>query len=482
MLKMKKLFAVLLTLAMVMSMASATFAAEKPSETDHKEVVVSNVEAGSTLTAYQIIDAYYSVNGFVEYRWCVDVNETIKAGDKVTFNDDNSVVGLSDVLVTSVAKDPSGLATVTSNNVTKIDLTVGAWVVLVTPAEDALKIYNPMLASVFYTVGGSDNTVATGNIDADASWSLVTNNAYAKSSEISINKVFVTENTETAFETAYLDWVAFDDVVTYKVTTTVPDYSDEYTSAVFKIYDEMESGLALKADTIVVKANGEKLDSAKYTLNTGAHFIEVSFDSQWILDNRNVTIEIEYDVTVTEDATLNDESNDNKVELTYTNKPGATNKTDPITLKAYTFATNGDIKKVKEDGTTPLQGATFELTNTATNKVYTSVSDENGDVYFKGLDVGTYTLKETIAPEGYTINEKVYNVAVTAEYDADGKTMTSHSITIDGNDTVSITNTKLVSLPSTGGIGTTIFTVGGCAVMIAAAFLFFANRRKEESK
>ncbi len=42
-----------------------------------------------------------------------------------------------------------------------------------------------------------------------------------------------------------------------------------------------------------------------------------------------------------------------------------------------------------------------------------------------------------------------------------------------------MTDTKLSSLPSTGGIGTTIFTVGGCAIMIAAAGLFFASRRKE---
>ena len=44
----------------------------------------------------------------------------------------------------------------------------------------------------------------------------------------------------------------------------------------------------------------------------------------------------------------------------------------------------------------------------------------------------------------------------------------------------SIPNTKLASLPSTGGIGTTIFTIGGCAIMIVAAGLFFATRRKAE--
>lgn len=45
--------------------------------------------------------------------------------------------------------------------------------------------------------------------------------------------------------------------------------------------------------------------------------------------------------------------------------------------------------------------------------------------------------------------------------------------------TPEIPNTKLVALPSTGGIGTTIFTIGGCVIMIAAAGLYFASRRKE---
>jgi len=49
----------------------------------------------------------------------------------------------------------------------------------------------------------------------------------------------------------------------------------------------------------------------------------------------------------------------------------------------------------------------------------------------------------------------------------------------DGS-SIEITNTKLIALPSTGGIGTTIFTVAGCAIMIAAAGFFFATRKKEE--
>ena len=74
----------------------------------------------------------------------------------------------------------------------------------------------------------------------------------------------------------------------------------------------------------------------------------------------------------------------------------------------------------------------------------------------------------------------------TATYDADGKgevtdidcTPEHENDWSDVSDTHEIKNTKLASLPSTGGIGTTIFTIGGCAIMIIAAGLFFASRRK----
>ena len=88
----------------------------------------------------------------------------------------------------------------------------------------------------------------------------------------------------------------------------------------------------------------------------------------------------------------------------------------------------------------------------------------------EGLDVGSYHFEETKAPKGYSIN-------------TDGKTLT---LTVDGEVATAnlyneggLNDTKLSALPETGGIGTTIFTIVGCGIMIAAAGLFFASRRKE---
>ena len=102
-------------------------------------------------------------------------------------------------------------------------------------------------------------------------------------------------------------------------------------------------------------------------------------------------------------------------------------------------------------------------------------TDDKGNVVIEGLDVGEYTFTETTAPKGYSVNGTPVKVDLqitnpnqageaTAIYDAKGE----------------MADTKLTALPSTGGIGTTIFTIGGCVIMIAAAGLFFATRKKAE--
>ena len=117
---------------------------------------------------------------------------------------------------------------------------------------------------------------------------------------------------------------------------------------------------------------------------------------------------------------------------------------------------------------------------------------------FKGLDAGTYTLVETVAPEGFTLDTQSHTVVITPTYNSDG-TLASYSITIDGETTSTYTatydngtitkisgdsattmikNTKMGTLPSTGGMGTYLFTIIGVVVMAGAAGAFFISRRK----
>ena len=115
----------------------------------------------------------------------------------------------------------------------------------------------------------------------------------------------------------------------------------------------------------------------------------------------------------------------------------------------------------------------YEYAPDAENATTTLVTDENGMIDVEGLDIGSYHFEETKAPKGYSIN-------------TDGKTLT---LTVNGDVATAklynegqLNDTKLSALPSTGGIGTTIFTIAGCVIKIAAAGLFFSSRKKSDNK
>ena len=155
------------------------------------------------------------------------------------------------------------------------------------------------------------------------------------------------------------------------------------------------------------------------------------------------------------------------------------NTEDRIPLAGAEFV----VQKTEEGKTVY---AIFNTNNKNTLKGWTEQIDEatvlttdnEGKITVNGLAPDTkYEFKETKAPEGYSINET--NVTVTwSDTDITEEEISNPAAApIEGN--ASMLDTKLASLPGTGGIGTTIFTIGGCAIMIAAAGLYFASRRKE---
>lgn len=263
-------------------------------------------------------------------------------------------------------------------------------------------------------------------------------------------------------------------------------------------------------------ANGGKAVCVTYEakLNEKAH---VNFDF-----NKN-TAELEYSNNSSNEADT--EKIDDRT-YTYTfgidaNLNGSNSETWQEITKELIKTDEGEIKEIVDEVTgettweyTPLKDAEFSLTKLdengeKTEVVKTTSSDDKGYLTFIGLDAGEYILQETKAPEGYTLNQTEIPVKITASYNDDG-TLKSYEIEVNGEktstytatyegehitkivnkdnldatngDTISdthfIKNTKLSELPSTGGIGTTIFTIGGCIIMIAAAGLFFASRRK----
>lgn len=98
-------------------------------------------------------------------------------------------------------------------------------------------------------------------------------------------------------------------------------------------------------------------------------------------------------------------------------------------------------------------------------------TNAQGNIAVNGLDVGIYYFQETKAPEGYSLDATPVRINVTQDGVAESAPLVTQYKT----------NTTLSSLPSTGGIGTTIFTIGGCAIMVTAAGLYFATRKKEQN-
>lgn len=150
-----------------------------------------------------------------------------------------------------------------------------------------------------------------------------------------------------------------------------------------------------------------------------------------------------------------------------------------------------------ESSDTAATGFTETVINPATQEkkflkaVNVGRTGEDGSLTFEGLDAQkTYYVQETEAPMGYSINNSYYLLSrdTTADDKSEshqlvGDTMVyTTTYTFGDFDSMSIMDTKLSSLPSTGGIGTTIFTFGGCMLMIAAAGFLFTSRKKSQKQ
>lgn len=517
----------------------------KPVETDTATATVTNVEAGVTVTAYRIVEPTYNDKGFIGYK----VAEGVKLANMLEPTSDEVTTiaadrTLLDTLTQKVLEAPEGATGMTTYTAA---LEAGYWVIVVTGSKNQT-IYNPMLVGIYYSVKGSgdNNTLATGSVDANSNWSLNSTPAYAKSAKPTIDKK-ITGSTgkDTSDGNLSGNDVAIGDTVNFQIDTRIPSYSKSYKEVVVKITDTMGKGLTVADDPkLVVTVDGKTVvaaaDTYTFTVASDRKSFEISFASAYALTHSGEAVVVTYDAVLGEDAGYNFDPNTNTAKLIYTNSPENKDQTNEIEDKTYTYTfgidanlygsdgsawnkfteellKTGETRKVildsgEEVETTTLPGAEFTLTR-ADGKTYTTVSDEEGYLSFTGLDAGTYTLQETKAPAGYSLNDTKIPVVITATYNEDG-TLKSYSITVNGentstytatydaegkgevtdidctpghendwsdvSDTHEIKNTKLAQLPSTGGIGTTIFTIGGCAIMIIAAGLFFATRRKTD--
>lgn len=259
-------------------------------------------------------------------------------------------------------------------------------------------------------------------------------------------------------------------VVDYKAEITVGKGQKGY---VFK--DIMGAGLAYVADSLSVE--GMTVDT-DYTLAVSGQNITVTFKDDAIKDlAENSKITVTYKATVTSDA-LSVNAAKNTATISYGNNSEFTS--EPSVTEVY----NAKFTVTKKDGNNqPLADAGFVIKN-ADNKYYKldngvvtwvdtiDAADEHksnaqGEVpAFTGLANGTYTLIEKTVPAGY--NKAADSTFTVAEHDYTATNL---------EQTTEVINNSGSELPSTGGIGTTMFYIVGSVLVIGAAVVLISKRR-----
>lgn len=304
----------------------------------------------------------------------------------------------------------------------------------------------------------------------------------------------------------------------FKLTATLPastdhayDYYDTY-AVCFK--DTLSEGITYdKLDSVVINSNGHTYDitndTSKYTITESQNSFVVKIPdvktcAEGLDLNDGATITVTYTAHLNDKAYVNTGSssteNKNSVQLQYSNNPrpgeywGTTPKSE---VYVYTYQLNNTKRAEKEDGT-PLPGAGFRLySNEACHdedeiklkmnddgtysrdfstegKGVEMISGQDGQFNVKGLDAGTYYLKETTPPSGYSACANK-EIVISATHNGNHVELDSSKLS------TTIINKKDggITLPSTGGIGTTIFYVVGGGLMVAAIVLLVTKKRME---
>ena len=290
------------------------------------------------------------------------------------------------------------------------------------------------------------------------------------------------------------------------------DYYDKYTVC---FNDTLSEGITYDGlDSVVIESNGTPYDitndSSKYdidisNLKSQNSFVVKIHDVKNCVANLNdgATITVTYTAHLNEKAYVNTvgggTDNKNSVYLEYSNNPRISTSLDHTTTSevcVYTYQLNNTKHQDSENGPV-LEGAGFRLySNEACNaedeiklkmnddgtysrdfstegKGVEMLSNKDGQFNVKGLDAGTYYLKETTPPTGYSACANK-EIVISATHDV-------NHVDLSGNLSTTIINKKAggITLPSTGGIGTTIFYVVGGGLMVAAIVLLVTKKRME---
>ena len=478
---MKKVFAVLVALTLVLSCAVMAFAAETGT------ITIDNALSGAKYNIYKILDFVPVEGSTTQGRYTVVAEwADFLAGNGAAYLKTNAETGTiewngeaSDARKAELAKAAVAYAKEKSIAATATK----------TAANDGDVTFTDVPLG-YYAIDTSLGTIcALTNVDN-------TFNAHEKNEKPDIDK-FVQEDSEMNNDDegwGKVNDADIDQVVNYKSTITVGVGATNYV-----MHDTMEAGLTFNADSVVVKlADGTDVDAANYTVvypATDDHTFDVKFENSFIAGlAKGTQFTVYYSATLNENANIVVDGNDNTVKLSY----GEDSTWETAEHKTTTYTWKMDVLKYTGTEKTPLAGAKFQLLDKDGNAIkFTDVTttggvptyrvdadgaidtietNANGKFELKGLDEGTYKLHETEAPAGYNKLAADIDVIITSTYDETALTAT-YKINNSDPATIEVENKTGSLLPETGGIGTTIFYVVGGLLMVCALVVLVSKKR-----
>lgn len=478
--KMRKIFAVLLTLAMVLGMSMTSFAAGTTAtinlsgDTLTKDTVIKYlqiVEPDTTSTlgwkfsSDEIANVFRAKFGGTKdeaLKKVIDLGSDSHAANGTINASDKLGAALSELTATNNAN----ITTTTDGVPNAITNLNKAGLYLVTANATGYS-YLPMLAYI--------KDEGLGNL-ADASLTV-------KGSKNKVTKVIDDDSAESVSE---------GDEIDYTVTAEYPYYSADAEKKTFTATDKLTNA-TFKENSLEIKVAGVNTALAPttdYTVNEykNSNKLEIAFKYNPNYAGKTVTIKYTAIVGSGEGNVKNeiksnfdtdgDSVTSAKVNVTVEKLAKEPNdkKLSGAEFTLYEYSEEAKDGYTKVESASVITGTTAETKPIWVKKVGNPQSTTTeGTTTFVGLDAQKkYCVQETNAPAGYKI-QKDYHVLTGAEKTS---TETSKVYKFNNFDKVTLTNDNLSALPSTGGIGTTIFTIAGCVIMIAAAGLFFASRKK----